>query len=308
MKVCVTGGAGFIGSNLTGKLLSMGNEVIVIDNLKTGTKENLKEFENNSRFTFSNSSILDGNLFDLLEGVDVVFHEAAMVDVEASIKNPEETFRVNVDGTVNLLDACVKSEVKEIIMASSCAVYSENDIPSKEVSELDAKSPYAESKIRAEKSVKRYSDKYGIKYNIMRYFNVYGPNQRMNSGYAAVIPKFITNALKGEKLTIYGDGSQGRDFVFVEDVVNANMLCLNRGVDGEIFNIGSGKEVTINQLAEKIIELTGSDSEIEHTDAKEEIMHSMADITLSKRKLTYLPSYPLEEGLKITIDWIKRNS
>ncbi len=308
MRICVTGGAGFIGSNLVGRLLDDGHEVLAIDNFASGKLKNINEFIDNPNFRFVETSIMDGNLKEILKGIRVVFHEAAKVDVRESVRKPESTFMTNVDGTENILRACADCGVKRIVFASSCAVYSEDHAPSSESSSLSPKSPYAESKIIGENMVRKFSIDNGIEYAILRYFNVYGPKQRIDSDYSGVIPTFISRALDGEDLVINGDGEQIRDFIFVDDVVKANTLCLNANATGETLNVGTGIGTSINDLARMVIELTGSISKLSHAENNaEEIRHSVADTTNATLRLGYSSGYHIEDGLKLTIDWIRNN-
>lgn len=309
-KICVTGGAGFIGSNLVKKLLEIGHAVVVIDNLETGRLENIKEFSDNKNFEFVKASVLDEKMDDVLKGVDYVFHEAALVDVNESIKNPLKTYQTNISGTLRVLNSCVKNGVKKIIFASSCAVYgNRNDekIPVNEESRTDAQNPYSRSKLIGETLVSNFFKEHGLKGVILRYFNVYGPKQNMTTQYSAVIPKFISSALRNANLLIHGDGEQTRDFVFIEDVTNANILAMkSKNADGKVFNIGFGKSVSVNDLAKKIIELVGSDSDMTHVEQRpNEIRHSLADITLAKNVLKYAPVHNIGMGLRKAINWLK---
>ncbi len=309
-RICVTGGAGFVGSNLVKKLLEIGHAVVVIDNLETGRLENIKEFSNNKNFEFVKASILDKKMDDVLKGVDYVFHEAALVDVNESIKNPLKTYQTNVSGTLKALNSSVKNGVKKVIFASSCAVYGNRDsgkIPVNEESRTDTENPYSRSKIVGETLVSNFFKEHGLKSVILRYFNVYGPKQNMTTQYSAVIPKFISSALRSADLPIHGDGEQTRDFVFIEDVTDANILAMeSEKADGKIFNIGLGKSVSVNDLAKKIIELIGSNSKMTHVEQRpNDIRHSLADITLAKNVLKYTPMHDIEKGLEKTIDWFR---
>ena len=309
-KICVTGGAGFIGSNLVKKLLDIGHTIIVVDNLETGRLENIKEFFDNKNFEFVKASVLDEKMDDVLKGVDYVFHEAALVDVNESIKNPLKTYQTNISGTLRILSSCVKNSVKKIIFASSCIVYGNHnsgEIPVNEESVTNVQNPYSRSKLIGETLVSNFFKEHGLKGVILRYFNVYGPKQNMTTEYSAVIPKFISSALRNADLPVYGDGEQTRDFVFIEDVTNANILAMeNKSADGKIFNIGVGTSVSVNGLGKKIIELIGSDSSMIHVEPRpNEIRHSLADITLAKNVLEYAPAHDIGMGLKKTIDWFK---
>ena len=305
MKVLITGGAGFIGSNLVERLIK-GNEVIVLDNLSTGKEENIKEFLGNKNFKFINGSITDLNLLRKMTcDVDYILHHAAIVSVTESIENPILTNEVNINGTLNVLTAAKENQIKKLAFASSCAVYGDSPkLPKTENMSPNPKSPYAVTKLTGEYYCNVFKNIYGLETLSLRYFNCYGPRQSQESEYAAVIPKFIFAALNDKPIVIYGDGRQTRDFVYVKDVVNANMLAIKNG--SGIYNIGFGKEVTINELADKIIELTKSKSEIIHKKQREgDIKHSLADISKAKKEIGYEPKYNLEQGLNETIRWFK---
>ena len=305
MKILITGGAGFIGSNLVERLIK-GNEVIVLDNLSTGKEENIKEFLGNKNFKFINGSITDLNLLRKMTcDVDYILHHAAIVSVTESIKNPILTNEVNINGTLNVLTAAKENQIKKLAFASSCAVYGDSPkLPKTENMNPNSKSPYAVTKLTGEYYCNVFKNIYDLETLSLRYFNCYGPKQSRESEYAAVIPKFIFAALNDKPIMIYGDGRQTRDFVYVKDVVNANLSISKKG-EG-IYNIGSGGKVTINELADKIIELTKSKSEIIHKkQRKGDIKHSLADISKAKKEIGYEPKYNLEQGLNETIRWFK---
>tara|TARA_Y100001938_G_scaffold150629_1_gene242527 strand:+ start:2413 stop:3312 length:900 start_codon:yes stop_codon:yes gene_type:complete len=251
MKCIVTGGAGFIGSNLVDKLVDDNHEVIVIDNLVSGKKENI-----NSNVTFYELDITEMDvraLYHMFEGVDVVFHLAAMTSVEESIHNPEKYHKVNVVGTLNILKACVDYKVKRFVYTSSSAVYGDaKEIPTSEFTELNPMSPYALNKLMGEQYCKLYSKLYGLETVCLRYANVFGDRQRNEGAYCNVIGIFSRQKSNGEKLTIVGDGEQTRDFINVSDVADANIAV---GFDechlrGAVLNVGSGKSYSVNQIAE----------------------------------------------------------
>jgi len=306
-RICVTGGAGFIGSNLVKKFLEMGHAVIVIDTIETGKLKNIKEFFDNKNFEFAKASILDEKIDSMLKGVDYVFHEAALVDINESVKTPSKTYKTNVLGTLNILNSSVKSGVKKLIFASSCAIYGNRETSAKEGSQPNPQNPYAQSKVVGESLIKVFFEEFGLKSVILRYFNVYGPKQSMTTQYSAVIPEFISRALKGDDLLIHGDGKQTRDFVFVDDVINANILAMKiKKADGAIFNIGFGKSTSINELATKIVELSGSNSNMIHVEERPcDTRFSLADITLAGSVLKYKPRYDIERGLKETMNWLR---
>ncbi len=299
MKVVVTGGCGFIGSNLVEEL-SRFADVVVIDNLSTGNLSNLEGMG----VEFVRGDILDLNLLKkVFEAADYVFHLAAVVSVQESVKNPLRTNEVNVGGTVNVLEAARVQGVKKVINSSSCAVYGDSGkLPLRETTPPDPKSPYATSKLAAESYCRVYEEVYGLKSVCLRYFNVYGPRQDPFSDYAAVIPRFISRVLRGKRPVIYGDGEQTRDFVYVKDVVKANMLAMERGRG--VYNIASGKSISINELAGLICKIIGEKLDpIYKRERKGDIRNSAADISKAKEEIGFEPSYSLEEGLSETIGY-----
>jgi UDP-glucose 4-epimerase len=301
MRVVVTGGCGFIGSNLVrGLFKSM--EVTVIDNLSTGNLSNLEGMD----VKLVRGDILDLSLLkNVFKETDYVFHLAAVVSVQESVKDPTRANEVNVKGTLNVLEAARIRDVRKIIYSSSCAVYGDSDsLPLKETTLPKPKSPYAVSKLAAENYCKVYNEIYGLKSVSLRYFNVYGPRQDPFSDYAAVIPKFILRVLRGENPIIYGDGEQTRDFIYVKDVVKANMLAMEKGKG--VYNIASGKSVSINELAHLICRLAGKELNPIYEEEREgDIKHSAADISRA-REIGFKPSYSLEGGLAETIEYWKR--
>ncbi len=308
-KVVVTGGCGFIGSNLVEELLKRDYEVVVIDDLSTGRIENVQEFMDSRNFKFVRGSITDLNLLrDVFKDVEYVFHQAAIPSVARSIDDPITTNDANVNGTLNVLIAARDRDVRKVIYASSSSVYGDTPIlPKREDMKPNPKSPYAVSKLAGEYYCKVFSEVYGLKTVCLRYFNVYGPRQDPYSEYAAVIPRFIMRVLNKKPPIIFGDGNQTRDFTFVKDVVKANILAMERNVEG-IFNIASGKRISINELANKIMEIAGIKLKpIYDKPRPGDIRHSLADISLAREKLGYRPEYDLEMGLEVTIRWFSRN-
>jgi UDP-glucose 4-epimerase len=307
MRVLVTGGCGFIGSHLVDVLLTKGDAVTVLDNLSSGTLDNLKTHMNNPTFQFIQGDIRDTTAVEkALMNVEAVIHEAAIVSVPLSIENPVLTNEVNVLGTLNLLEASVKAKVKRFVYVSSCAVYGDaSKLPINEDAPVMPLSPYASSKLAAEGHCTSFFENHGLETVRLRYFNVYGPRQA-SSEYAGVMVKFLERIRKDQPPVIFGDGEQTRDFVYVSDVVDATLLALNRDrVAGNIFNIGTGEVVTINKLCDVFLELT----EKEHLkpifmDAKPgEIRHSQADITKAMKLLGYRPKVPLKKGVREFINW-----
>ncbi|MDI3475703.1 MAG: UDP-glucose 4-epimerase [Thermococcaceae archaeon] len=296
--VVVTGGAGFIGSHLAWELVK-DNEVIIIDNLYTGREENIPPGAK-----FIKADIRDYEaIAELISNADYVFHEAAQVSVVESIKDPIFTEEVNVLGTLNILKALLAGHGK-LIFASSAAVYGDNpNLPLKETERPRPLSPYGVTKWAAEEYLRVFHELYGLPVVSLRYFNVFGPRQTANQ-YAGVISIFINRALRGEPLVIFGDGKQTRDFIYVKDVVKANLIAAeSRKANGRVFNVATGKETTILELAMKIIEITGTTSSIVFDKPRPgDIRHSRADIS-EIRKLGFEPEWSLEEGLKKTVEW-----
>ena len=307
MRVLVTGGAGFIGSHLVDKLVEKGFQVRVLDDLSTGSLDNLEHSLNRIEFIKADVRDVD-SVRKALEGVDVVVHEAAVTSVPRSIEDPLTVSQVNVEGTLNLLRACVERKVRRFVYASSSSVYGDlPTLPKREDYELRPKSPYAVSKYAGEKYCLVFHEVYGLETVALRYFNVYGPRQRYGP-YSGVITIFINRALRGEPPIIYGDGKQTRDFIYVEDVVEATIKALEKeDVAGEVINVAAGSPVTINRLAELILEIVGIDNlkPIYTVERKGDIKHSFADITKAKSLLGWSPKVNLVEGLRRTVDWFK---
>ncbi len=306
----VTGGAGFIGSNLVEELTKRGEKVTVIDNFSTGKKENIEEFVPRIELVQGDIRNLD-RVREAVEGVDFVLHEAALASVARSIENPLATNETNVNGTLNVLIAAREAGVKRVIYASSSSVYGDNPtLPKREEMVPNPLSPYAVSKLSAEYYSQVFCRIYGLETVILRYFNVFGPRQDPVSQYAAVIPKFITAMLNRKAPTIYGDGEQSRDFTFVENVVEATILaCAEERIAGEVFNIGGGKRTTINHLAKLTSRLLDRNVEAIHTHPRAgDVRHSLADISKAGRLLNYQPHTNLEEGLERTLEWYRECS
>ena len=289
-RILVTGGAGFIGSHLVGKLLEYNNEVTCLDNLSTGSVENIEIFNSRPNFKFIKGDILNKEFLNsITEGIDYVFHYAAIVGVKRTLENPLLTLRVNIEGTKNILDSSVSNGVRKVINASSSEVYGEPvEIPERENGHVNAKLPYAVSKLTAEKYCEAYYNMHGLATTSLRFFNVYGPRQ-ISSPYGFVVGIFITQALSKQPLTIFGDGNQTRDFVFIEDNINATIIAAERkNTDGKVLNIGSGKPTTILDLAEEIIDITGANVEPIFLPGREyDIAHRFPDISLMTELLGY---------------------
>lgn len=310
VRALVTGGAGFIGSHIVEALLSRGDDVRVLDDLSTGKRENLPQ--DASRFEFVEGSVTDPTAAaQAVEGCKAVFHLAAVASVQKSVEDPIATGRVNTEGTVYLLEAAAKAGAK-VVLSSSSALYGDSDqLPLNELELPQTLSPYAVHKLGSEAYLRAFHATHGLKCVSLRYFNVYGPRQDPDSEYAAVIPKFVTRALLGQPLVIFGDGKQTRDFVYVSDVARANLLAVESSVeDGRPVNIGFGQSFTVRDLAELIIELSGSASTIEHLAPRQgEVKRSQCDLTAARELIGFEAAVSLEEGLRETIDdWRSRLS
>jgi nucleoside-diphosphate-sugar epimerase len=308
MKKClVTGGAGFIGSNLVERLLDLSLEVKVLDNLSSGFLKNLEPFRENIEFTEGDVRDM-ATLQQVMSEVEVVFHQAAVVSVPQSIEDPMETGMVNDLGTLHVLEAARHNGVRRVVFASSCAVYGDlPQLPKKEYMDTKPLSPYAASKLNGETYARLYGDLYGLETVCLRYFNVYGPRQDPSSPYSGVISIFMDSAVRGERPTIYGDGEQFRDFVYVADVVQANLLAAQGdNISGVTINVGTGKSVTINSLWKNIAELAGLQGEPKRADFRSgDIRQSVAEISRARELLAYQPRYSLEEGLHFTWEWYR---
>jgi len=307
-KVLVTGGAGFIGSNLVCALVEKGYEVVVIDDLSSGKKENLKEVLD--RIKFYERDICS-DLSDVFEGgeFDGIFHLAALPRVQFSIDKPIETHNANVNGTLNLLNFCRKYKVKRFVFSSSSSIYGNQvKMPLSENMKVNPISPYALHKLIGEHYCKMFNFLYGVETISLRYFNVYGPKQDPAGEYAILIPKFIDKFLKNEVPTIRGDGEQTRDFTYVSDIVNANILAFeseNSDCFGEIFNVGAGDNKSVNYVAKELIRLTGTKVEPNHGPAVIEPKDSLADVSRVKEFLGWKPLVSFSEGLEKSVKWFR---
>ena len=301
----VTGGAGFIGSHLVERLVEEGQRVRVIDDLSTGRLENIDSLLN--RIDFREASVLDSSsVLSAMEGVRYVLHQAALSSVPRSIRDPLRANRVNVEGTLNVLLAARDRGVQRVVYASSASVYGDRPtLPKEETMTPAPLSPYAVSKHAAEQYCRVFHAVYGLETVSLRYFNVFGPRQDPQSDYAAVVPKFALSLLSGRRPTIYGDGSQSRDFVYVTNVVDANLVAARApGGAGEAFNIACGEQTTINDLVAALAEIVGRTVEPEYQAPRTgDVAHSFADISKAKRVLGYAPSVDLQEGLSRTVAW-----
>ena len=303
-KVIVTGGAGFIGSNLAEELALRGHQVVIIDNLSTGNLENIQPVLPVGQVDFIEGSITNLPLMQkAFSGADYVFHQAALPSVPRSIEDPEITDSVNITGTLNVLIAARDNAVKKLVFASSSSVYGDTPtLPKTEDMPPNPLSPYAVTKITGEYYCQVFTRIYDLKTVCLRYFNVYGPRQDPKSAYAAVIPLFINAVLSGKSPVIFGDGEQTRDFTFVKDVVEANIQAAESEVTG-VFNLGNSQRITISQLTKLIIDITKNNNvkPVYKDPRPGDIVHSLADTSKAKA-FGYNPRYSLEQGLKETIN------
>jgi UDP-glucose 4-epimerase len=309
MKYLITGGAGFIGSHIASELVRRGEDVVIIDNLYTGKIGRLSSIMD--KIMFVKGDIRDlGFLKKEFKGVDYVFHHAALISVTESMEKKDEYHDVNVIGTRNVLEAARINKVKLVTMASSCAVYGDAKVPMREDMEVKPISIYAINKHDDERLCKEYYEKHGLKTIIFRYFNVFGPGQDPSSPYAGVISIFIRKILNGETPTIYGDGKQTRDFVFVKNIVQANLLaCKATSGFGEVYNIGSEHEVSVNNLVKLINKELKKKIRPDHAPERAgELRRALADSSKARKVLGFKPSVKFEEGLKDTIRWMKEGS
>jgi len=302
----VTGGAGFIGSHLVDALLKRGDRVRVLDDFSTGNYHNLEGAADQIELIKADLRDPD-SLEEALRDVDLVFHQAAFVSVPKSLEDPAACLDVNVQGTQKLLDASRRLGVQRVVLASSAAVYGENpDLPLAEDSKPDPLSPYAASKFMDEILARLYTRQLGLDVAALRYFNVYGPRQNPESDYAAVIPIFIRRLLDEEQLEIYGDGGQTRDFVFVADVVRANLMAADSsGAAGQVMNICSGKETSLLDLTEILSSLLNREVELDFKEPRAgDIYRSLGDPLRTRETLDFVPRVTLTEGLQETMDWM----
>lgn len=306
-KVIATGGMGFIGSHLTERLLK-DNEVTVIDNAITGRMENINHLLDHKNLTLIKGSIVDLNLTEIFQGKDYVFHLAAIPSVPRSVKDPYSSNEANVTGTLNVLIAAKDTGIKKVIFSSSSSVYGDTPtLPKREDVPVNPQSPYAITKATGEMYCRVFEELYGLPTVCLRYFNVFGPRQDPNSQYAAVIPKFITSIMNDESPVIFGDGEQSRDFTFVKNVVDANILSCESEKTG-VFNIACGRRITINQLVDYINEILGKEIKPIYTDPRPgDIKHSLADISRADG-FGYKPKDEFKEELTTTVEWFKNIS
>lgn len=305
-KYLVTGGAGFIGSNIVRRLVELGEEVRVLDNISTGKLENLQG-------VLEQIDLVEGDFTDLAvagkatEGIDFCLHQGAIPSVPRSIDNPLETNQANVVGTLNMLVACREAGVKRFVYAASSSAYGDSPtMPKVETMPTSPKSPYAIQKLTGEQYTQNFAKIYGLETVCLRYFNVFGPNQDPTSVYSAAIPMFIKKMLAGEEPTIFGDGTTSRDFTYVANNVEANLLACSAPVEavGEVVNIAGGTEISLTDLVAKINDILGTKIEpMYQPERAGDVKHSLADITKAKNLLQYEPMVSFDEGLKRTVEF-----
>ncbi len=304
MRFIVTGGAGFIGSNLVGGLVELG-DVTIIDDLSSGNLDNLGHLLKRDDVSLERLNVTDlEGMKPHFEDIDCVFHLAAVSNISSSVADPLRTNEVNIRGTLNVLLAARDSGVKKVVFASSASVYGDTEeVPTTENALPMPLSPYAVTKLAGEYYCDVFSDLYGLETTSLRPFNVYGPRQDPHSQYAAVIPLFIRSLLEGEVPTIDGDGEQTRDFVYVKDVVRAFIQAMDQRAKG-VYNIAGGKGISINELFHQVSSIIGVDVEPLHGEPRPgDVRHSTADITRAKKYLEYEPEYDIRRGLEETIEW-----
>ncbi len=309
-RYLVTGGAGFIGSNLVAALTAAGERVRVLDNLSTGRWEHLDGIPQQSQIERIEGDIRDAEaVARASKGVEIIFHEAALGSVPRSVETPIESDAVNTGGTVTVLDVARHQGVRRVIFAASSAAYGETPaLPKHEDMTPMPLSPYAVTKLACEQYLKVFADLYNLETLNLRYFNVFGPNQVPDGAYAAAIPRFLDAALRGQAIQIYGDGEQTRDFCYVDNTVRANLLgaTTSRKLRGEIVNIAGGRRIGLNDLCREIGRLMGGDVKVDHVAPRAgDIRHSLADITRAHELLGYEPKVRWEDGLPATLAYMR---
>ena len=314
MKILVTGGAGFIGSNLVEALLNDDRvqHVRVLDNLATGSMKNIEAFLDNGRFEFIKGDIRSyETCLEVCDGIDVISHQAALGSVPRSINDPLTSNEVNVTGTLNIFTAAKEKGIKRVVYAASSSTYGDHPgLPKVEDKIGNPLSPYAVTKFVNELYAKVYANVYGLELIGLRYFNVFGPKQNPQGPYAAVIPLFVKSVLNNEPPLINGDGEHSRDFTFVANAVQPNILALttvNKEAVNQVYNVACGEQTSLNQLLEEIKGIAGSDLAPKYgPERRGDVKHSLADISKAKQLLGYAPAVTVREGLKTTFEWYRR--
>jgi len=307
MRYLVTGGAGFIGSNIVDELVRRGHSVVVLDDLSSGKEANLAGVR--SKIELRTGNITDlGTVQAACKGADYVIHLAARTSVPKSVIDPIETNRVNIDGTLNVLVAARDAKVKRFVFAASSSAYGETPtLPKVETMPAEPISPYGVTKFVGELYAQVFGRAYGLENACVRYFNVFGPRQDPTSQYSGVLSRFMLAVIEGQPLTIYGDGEQSRDFTYVDNVVDETLrACEASGASGKVFNGGTGARITLNQVVQLLEKITGKKIQAKYDPPRTgDILHSQADISLATKVLGYKPLVLFEEGLKHTWDWYK---
>ncbi len=307
-NVVVTGGAGFIGSNLS-EVLARNNQVTILDDLSTGRLRNIQSLLQKDNVTLAKGSITDSKFVEkVFSGQKYVFHQAALPSVPRSVSDPMSSNNANITGTLNVLLAARDAGVSKVVFAASSSAYGETPtLPKVETMPPAPLSPYAITKVTCEEYLKVFYRLYGLRTTSLRYFNVYGPRQDPTSQYSAVIPKFVTAAREKRSPTIYGDGTQSRDFTYIKDVIQANIrAAISTKCDGEVCNVATGKRITVLELAERIISSVGTEGEVEpafEPPRQGDIKHSLADISKSRELMGYEPAYNIDTGLQETVPY-----
>ena len=308
-RVVVTGGAGFVGSNIVRRLLILGAHVVVLDDFFTGVGDNLPDA--GERLEVVRGSVTDFELVrDVISGAEVVIHEAAR-NIIVSMRNPREDFEVNIGGTLNVLLAAREVKTSRVVYASSASVYGNpRYLPINEDDSTNMLSPYSVSKFAGENYCKAFYESYGLSTSVVRYSNVYGVMQRPDNPYCGVVSKFFQSAMAGESLRIHGDGESTRDFTYIDDVVEATLMAaFLPKADGQIYNVGTGRETTINHLASLIAKITGAETQPEHVDRRDidNIRRRVVNIEKIRRELRWVPAITVEQGLNRTYKWLREN-
>jgi nucleoside-diphosphate-sugar epimerase len=304
MKVLVTGGGGFIGSHLAGHVVELGHEVRILDNFATGRRSNLRALPDDVELIEGDIQSYE-RVHNAVVGCEVVFHEAALPSVPRSVQDPLTSNATNITGTLNVLLAARDAGVRRVVFGSSSSIYGAGpEMPKREDMKPEPISPYAVAKLACEGYCRSFGDVYGLETVALRYFNVFGPRQDPRSQYAAVIPNFITSLMAGERPTVFGDGEQSRDFTYVQNVVEANVLAIDaQGVAGQVFNVACGQRIALNQLLDELRGLLGVDVEAEYVARRPgDVPHSLADCSRAREVLGYEPAIGLREGLRRTIE------
>jgi UDP-glucose 4-epimerase len=309
-NVLVTGGAGFIGSHLTKKLVKEGHNVTILDDFSNGDLRNVWSLLTEKKIKMIRGDILDLRLIeDITHDIDIVYHLAAQIHIDKSILEPKRTFDVNAIGTLNILEVAMKRNFERVIYASTSEVYGTAQTEKmNEDHPLNPQSPYAASKLAADRLCHAYAETYGMSVSVIRNFNTYGPFQK-HTGYGAVIPIFIRRVLNNKPPIIYGDGNQTRDFMYIEDAVNAYMLVTKKNPKEIVLNFGSGKDIKISDLARLIIKECGKEGELQPVQMEGragEVRKLCCDITRSKNALGFTPHYDINSGIKAFVEWFKK--